>query len=456
MANEQVLSDFTAPSFNGIAAQRVLSNETVKNIYQGLIESDGKGVTTRFSYDTTSPEIRILRVKPVKQFARRLGAAVNGGNFPITAYEGETDSFGLRVLDIMDNPIDLARVSKEMIPVDLAAAYIKSYTDQVLTQINGITLAGKFYATTVKEATGGEVNVTKYEGEDLLGAVLDANSLLDEGVEDMDVAMFPPEDRCFTIQASYRSTLLKKGILTIGGANSAYAITEKGTVSEGVAPRKLNDGFIGYVDGVECHIVSSLIYKTAAEYLGLAKGDVAQAIGCISSSFANVRGISAVDSVKVIDHPNGQGTRMQPYTRWGFTVLPGYEKGNSFIVSKDYANPFAGLVKLFGLTDYRLFEVLPVGSRVSLGATFSSSAATKFTVTCPNAYKIAVVADAKDEIKSIADFVKAYDSSASDVKSNSVTSGGVVTLAGLTSGEVVKVLCMAADGTCELSKGTMK
>lgn len=456
MANEQVLSDFKAPSFNGIIAGRVLSNQTVLNLYQGMIEGDGKGVTTRFSYDVTSPEIRIPRIKPVKQFARRLGAAVNGGNFPITAYEGETDAFGLRVLDILDTPIDLARVSKEMIPVDLAADYIKSYTDQVTTQINGVTLAGKFYATTVKEAAGGEVNITKYDGENLLDAVLDANSLLDEGVEEMDVAMFPTGDRCFTIQASYRSTLLKKGILTIGGANSAYAITEKGSVSEGATPRKLNDGFIGYVDGVECHVVSSLIYKTAAEYLGLTKGDVAQSIGCISSSFANVRGIAAVDSIKVIDHPLGQGTRFQPYTRWGFTVLPGYEKGNSFIVKSDYVNPYAGLVKLFGLSDYKAFEVLPVGSRISLGATFSSSAATKFTVTCPNASKIAVVVDANDEIKSIAEFVKAYDSAAADTKSNAVTSAGVVTLTGLASGNIVKVLCMAADGTCELSKGTMK
>lgn len=451
---EQLLSDFKAPSFNGIIANRVLSNTAVVNIYQGLIESDGKGVTNRFTYDVTAPEIRIPRVKPVKQFARRLGAAVNGGNFPITAYEGETDAFGLRILDILDNPIDLAQVSKEMIPVDLASAYIKSYTDQVITQINGATLAGKFYATALKEAKGESVNITKYDGENLLDAVLDANSLLDEGVEEMDVAMFPTEDRCFTIQSSYRSTLLKKGILTVGGANSAYDITKDGTVSAGATPRKLNDGFIGYVDGVECHVVSSLIYKTAAQYLGLTKNDVAQAIGCISSSFANVRGIATVDSIKVIDHPLGQGTRFQPYTRFGFTVLPGYEKGNSLIVKSDYASPYAGLKTVFGLSDYSIFDVIPVGSRVSIGAVIDAAVGT-ITVTAPKASKIAVVVDSDGSIDSVSKFAKTYASAAATAKSNTVTSGTATSLSGIKSGSIVKVLCLASDGTCELSSVTV-
>lgn len=456
MANEQVLSDFKAPSFNGTIAQRVLSNEVVQNLYQGLIESDGKGVTTRFTYDTSGAEIRIPHIKPIKAFARRLGAAVNGGNFPIKAYEGETDAFGLRVLDISDAPIDLARVTKEMIPVDLAAAYIKSYTDQTVALINAATIAGKFYATTVKEASGGEVNITKYaENDDMLDTVIKTNTKLNKGVKEMGVAMFPTKDRCFTIQTDYESVLLIKGVLSVGGANYGYDIVKNGTVSAGATPNREGEGYIGHIVGVPCHSVAPLYYELAAQYLGLTESDVEQAIGCISSGFANVRGIASADSIKVIDHPDGQGTRFQPFTRWGFSVLPGYEKGNSFIVKSDYVNSYESLYQLFGLTDFKLFEVIPAGSRISLGASVVSNSATSFTVTCPNAYKIAYVLDADNSIDSVAKFYTKYKAADKNSSSNVVVSGETVTGSSLAKGKVIKVLCMAADGTCELTSHTM-
>ena len=164
---ETLLSNFGAPTINGIAAQRVLSNQILENLYQGLIESDGEGVTQRFTYDVSGAEIRFTHVKPVKALARRLGSTINGGNFPINANEGETDTFGIRVLDVLDDPIDLAQVSKEMIPVDLLGAYIKSYTDQVNLNINAVTVAGKYYATFIKDADGKDVNVIEYDGNDL-------------------------------------------------------------------------------------------------------------------------------------------------------------------------------------------------------------------------------------------------------------------------------------------------
>ena len=448
-----LLSNFGAPTINGIAAQRVLSNQVLENLYQGLIESEGEGVTQRFSHDVSGAEIRIVHVKPIKAFARRLGSAVNGGNFPITAYEGETDSFGLRVLDVIDTPIDLARVSKDLIPVDLAYSYIKSYTDQVNANINGITIAGKFYATTLKEAKGEEVNITKYDGTDLYETVLTANSLLDEGAEEMGVATFPQNDRCLCIQTKYRATLLKKGVLVVGGANYAYDIVKDGTVSAGASPRKSEDGYIGTVDGVPTHAVAPLYFDIAAKYLGLEKEDLKQAIGYVSSSFANVRGIAATEQVKVIDHPDGQGTRFQPLTRFGFAVLPGYEKGNSFIVKNDYVNPYKSLKDVFGLTDFTIFDVIPKHSRIEIGASVSVSEGS-ITVTAPNAYKIACVVDSDGSINSVSKFGSVYAGAAATAKSNLV-SGTAKSLTGIKSGSIVKVLCVAADGTCELSSATV-
>lgn len=449
-----ILSNFGAPTINGISATRILSNTVLDNLYQGLIESDGEGVTQRFTYDVSGAEIRFVHVKPVKALARRLGSAVNGGNFPISAKEGETDSFGIRVLDVMDDPIDLAQVSMQMIPVDLLGKYIKSYTDQVTLNINAVTVAGKYYATFLKQAKGEDVNVIEYDGANLQTALLDANSALDEGAEDMGVSMFPQDDRCLTIQAKYRSTLLAKGILTLGGANYAYDILKGGVANAGAAPRKNEDGFIGIFDNVPVHIVSGLVYKTAAGYLGLTGEDLKQVVACASSGYANVRALAAVRDVKVIDHPDGQGVRIQPLTRFGFEVVPGYENGNAFVMANGYANPYKALKEnVFTDIDLGIFEVNPLGSRIEIGASLNGVAGA-ITVTAPNAYKIAVLVDADKNIDSVAKFAAKYKTAATTAKAI-VTSGTKKELTGIVSKSVVKVLCVASDGTCELSSVTI-
>jgi hypothetical protein len=450
---ENLLSNFGAPTINSIAARRILSNQVLENLYQTKIEGEGEGVTERFSYDVSGAEIRFTHVKPVKALARRLGSAVNGGNFPISANEGETDTFGIRVLDVMDDPIDLAQVSMNMIPVDLLGAYIKSYTDQVALNINALTIAGKYYATYMREAVGGDVNITTYDGTDIQKALLDANSLLDDGAPDMGVSMFPQDDRCLTIQAKYRSTLLSKGILSIGGANYAYDIVKGGTVNPGVAPRKSEDGFIGIFDNVPVHVVSSLVYKVAAGYLGLEEKDLTQVIACLSSGFANVRAVAAVRDVKIIDHPDGQGIRIQPLTRFGFEVVPGYEKGNSLVVEKDYVNPYSSLkANVFTDLDLTKFEVKPEGSRIAIDAdsllSFVSSSGT-ITATLPTGAKAAVVLDDDGAIDSVAKFATAYKAGASTAK-GILTSGTAKALEGLKSKKAA-VLIVCADGTCYLT-----
>lgn len=446
-----LLSNFGAPTINGIGAERIFSNQILENLYQGQIESDGEGVTQRFTYDVSGAEIRFTHVKPVKALARRLGSTINGGNFPISANEGETDTFGIRVLDVLDDPIDLAQVSKEMIPVDLLGAYLKSYTDQVNLNINAVTVAGKYYATFIKDAAGNDVNVIEYDGENLLTALLDANSLLDEGAEDMGVSMFPQNDRCLTIQSKYRSTMLAKGVLTIGGANYAYDIAKGGVASAGAEPRKGEDGYIGIFDNLPVHVVSGLVYKTAAQYLGLKEKDLKQIIACASSGYANVRGIAAVREVKVIDHPDGQGVRIQPLTRFGFTVVPGYENGNAFVMEKGYVNPYKALkANVFTDLDLGVFEVKPAGSRtdIDIDSLITTAATGKITVTAPTGSKIAAVLDNDKAVDSVAKFATAFKA---DTTNHAVLTSGVASTVAGFSGKNVAVLIVASDGTCYLT-----
>lgn len=451
----QLLTNLKAPNINGIDAQRILANQVLENIYQGTIEDEGKGVTQRFTEDCSGAQIRFVHVKPVFAKARELGATINGGNFPSYVNEGQTESFGLDVLTVLDDPIDLAQVSMDMIPVDLLTQYTKSYTDQVNVNINAMTLAGKYLASLVAEAGGKSINKTSFDSanDDLATIILTANSLLDDGVEEQGVSMFPQDDRIVLLQASYRPILLKKGILNIGGANYAYDIAEKGTVSAGATPRKNADGFVGYLDNVPVHIASSLIFKVAGEYLGLTKGDMTNLIGYVSSGLANVRGIATPHGVKVIDNPLGQGIRIQPLTRMGFKVVEGYEKGNSLIYKYGTLNPISELATIFSITDLSLFKLRAPASRVDLSAaTLTSSATTKVTATCANASYIAVVASSTP-ITSVSEFVAAYKAAAANAK-GVLTSGTEATKAGIASTTAYAVF-VGADGTCLLKSCTV-
>lgn len=454
-----VLSNFGAPTINDIAAQRVLSNTLLENIYQGIIEKDGEGVTQRFSADVSGAQIRIIHVKPITENARELGATINGGNFPTSTQEGGTDSLGIDVITVLDDPIDLANVTKDMIPVDLAGQYMKTYSDLVNVNLNAMTIAGKYYATFLKQAQGGEVNVTTYAGgtANLKDSVISANTLLDEGAPDMGVTMFPQEDRCFVLQNMYRPVLLSTGILVVGGANYAYDIQEKGTISVGATPRKREDGYIGTLDNVPCHIVSPYVLQVAGKYLGLALNDVKHAIGYVSSAYANVRAIAAPRDIKVIDCPQGQGTRFQPLTRMGFKVLEGYEKSNSFIVDSLFTNVYGGLNTLFTLNgNYASFSYRAPGSRVALSPVATSSASTKVTITSALASKIAIVAVASTTtISDVTGFLAAYTAAGATAKAADAVSGTEKTLAGATAGMVAYGLAMAADGTCALCHVTV-
>ena len=456
----QLLTNYNAPSINGINAQRITANQILENLYQGLIESDGKGITQRFSSDTSGAQIQVYHAKPVYFKARELGSAINGGNFNGGGHEIETDAVGIDVLTTFDDPIRLAQVSADMIPVDLLNKAIKSYTDQVNANINGMTIGGKYMASLVRGALDGEdtINTTYVDlNGDFKNAVIDANSKLDDGAEEVGVTMFPQNDRICVIQASLRGPLINKGVLVVGGANYGYDILRKGTLDAGATPRKEEDGYVGTIDNVETHVASKYIFSIAADYMGLPKADLQEhLLSYVSSGFANIRAIASVRSVKYVDTLGGQGIEAQPLTRAGFKVFEGYEKGNSLILKTGSLNIVDELKKLFalgttGLTS--MFKSKGIASRIALLPTLTSSASTKVTVTCANASKIAVVVvPSTTIIKCADDFLVAYNGANANARNNAVTSGSEITLAGATSGKVAYALCLASDGTVDLGK----
>lgn len=182
---EQFLSEFKTPEINANVARRVLANEVLYLISQGLIEVDQQGITSRFSNDTSGAEIRIVIPQALNIGTREVGAGINGDNFANSVKQPRTTSVGLAVLQVIDTPIDIPQVTQDMIPVDLLETQMKVLGMEINTQINGMTIASKL-ANTLPAISRGEVNLWTIDpgtdtGEQIRYTLTQANSALDEG-----------------------------------------------------------------------------------------------------------------------------------------------------------------------------------------------------------------------------------------------------------------------------------
>ncbi len=440
---EQLLTNWNAPKINGIAARRVLTPTLLENIYQGQIEGDERGITQRFTIndDLKSAQIRVIRVKPTKQSARELGADINGQNKPAGSKEVETAEVGIDILTVLDTPIDLVNVNMDMIPVDLLKAKVKDYGDQVNLNINAMTIAGKVAKTWQEEMAGNEVNqviIDTSEGStDIQFELLNANSLLDDGDEEHDIAMFPRKGRCFVFQAKYRPYLFKKGVLVLGGANTAYELLAKGVLSQGATPSIEENGYVGDFDGVPVHLASKQVWNLACEYLGLPHGALNNLMGYVSSYYANARGVYMPQSTEVVKATTFRGVTILPLTRMGFETW--YAKGNVLIfdtINNGFTNAFAEIKGLTGVVEASLRNKAPA-SRSYPSVSITALSTSSITATASGQVALGYY---NTTLKEEADSV-AYNGDFTSLTSGSATSGT------FTAGNYVVVIAVASDGT---------
>ena len=433
----QLLTDFHAPKINGIAAARKLTPTLLDNIYQGQIEGDERGVTQRFTIndDLKSAQIRVIRVKPTKQNARELGADINGQNKPAGSVESETDEVGIDILTVLDTPIDLVQVNIDMIPVDLLKAKVKDYGDQVTLNINAMTIAGKVAKTWNEEILGNEVNTMSVDfsnnATDIQFELLSASSMLDDGDSDHDIAMFPQEGRIFVFQSKYRPYLFKKGVLVLGGANTAYELLAKGVLSQGATPKKVENGYIGDFDGTPVHIASKQVWNLACEYLGLPKGGLNHLAGYLSSYWANARGVYMPNSTEIVKATTFRGVTILPLTRMGFACW--YAKGNVLI----YDSAVSEVTNAFEASGVATHDIKAPASRLVPTLAVANVSTSGFTATFSNAvacYYYAGLTKAQAENK----FAEVTED---------VATSGVAVEETLVVGEYLVVIAVSSDGT---------
>lgn len=366
-----LLSTWTTPQINSIDAQLVLANSVLESIVQGMIEDEGRGVTQMFSTDTSGAQIRAIRIKPLTQEARELGASLNGGNFPTTTEEPTTDAVGIDVITVIDEPIDIAQASMDMIPIDLLDKTKDNIARLIDKNVNAMTIAGKV-AKTLGDSTITPTSFT-VATDKITDKIVDAISELDNGDATNGIDVFPEDDRVFVVRAIYKGNLYKsdKGVFVIGGSNYAQQMFANGQLSPDTKPTKVANGYMGDVYGLPAHMASDPIWTLAERYLGLPAGELAGVVGYVSSGLANSRAIAHNQKIKIIDAPNGQGVRLQPLYRMGFESWFG--KGNAFIVTSTFVNPFE---KLAGYLSTYVPKAKAPKSRATVALTVSASTKT--------------------------------------------------------------------------------
>ena len=387
----QILSPTNATYVNGVSARRNFSAAVLENMYQGLVEKADRGVNDEFVSTKDAEEsaqVFVNRILPTKMQPREMGASVNGGSFSANQHYTQTITVAIDILMVLDDPIIIPRARQDMIPVDLLAKQTKIYSDRLATILNGATASSKLMKSWLAEAEGKEINKKVISASDITNSTtadnkvlkkfIEANSLLDEGDMENGIDIFPLDTRIAVFKVSYRAVLKGSGVLNLGGANYGYEIAQHGGVDKEGRVRTVEDGFVGEIDGVPCHLISNESLQHASQFLGLPALELKNSpfSGYIASSYANARGISASEQTKVVDAISGQGLVLQPYTKFG--VACWYEKGNVIITNAEY-NPIKGLKDLFN-DNTIVFKVKPAGSRlypvINSTITLSSSAFT--------------------------------------------------------------------------------
>lgn len=320
---------------NESATQVLAAKQVKENIFLDLVHKNGYGVTQQ--EETNVSTLRMMKVSPITDDARQIGAGTNGGWFAAGDIgTPKVVEYDLNLLYIYDKPIDIPEVQEDLVPVNVMDNTTKNIGGRVATEINASTLAEQLVVKyNAAKAAGGWNGLAVELDDDAYVAVQTASTLLDDGDEANGIQSFPFAEREILMRPTFRSALLNaKGVL-LGGSNYAQSMLAKGAVSPD-ARKEWGNMYCGEIDGIPCYIVPSALWNRAGAWVGTANAFAAtEAIVCAAS--ATDRGISTQDYIKIIDSPNGAGKRLQPKTRWGINVC--YAKGIIPILKKGTAVP---------------------------------------------------------------------------------------------------------------------
>lgn len=464
----KILSPTNATYVNGVSARRNFSKALLENVYQGLVEKDGRGVNDKFVTEEdaqSAGQVFVNRIVPVAMRPREQGSSKNGASFSSNKHFTQTETVGIELLTYLDDPIIIPRARQDMIETDLLAKQTEIFSNRLATILNGATAASHLIEVWLEEAAGREVNKkvissTDIANKEVLTRFIEANSLLDEGDAAHGIDLFPESTRVAVFKPSYRATLKTSGVLVIGGANYAYDIAKSGAVSHESSTRKGEDGYIGEIDGVPCHIISNESLRHASEFLGLDAESLKKSafVGYIASSYANARGVSTVKETKIVDAQDGQGIVLQPFVKFGAKTF--YPKGIVELVSANGFEPLKSLkTSIFSGEDIS-YKLKAAGSRLyplvpsTAWSAVSTSGFTCSGITALDDFNVdhfvaGVYYVASSAPTCVAEAIAGYGSAS---EKGDIDLGNAVSFGSTqTAGHYVCALLIADDGSCSIA-----
>lgn len=362
-----LFADIKTPYVDTLTTKRILSPVVKDNIFQGIFMKPDEAVTEKYSEDTDASEIQVLRIKPVQNDARELGAETNGKWFNgEEAATSSTEAYGIQILTTIDRNIDIPTNAQDMVSVDLLEGETRNLAGLVNRNINAITIAAQIAKnfnnvagvekknanSTAGTITAVEKNWVTVANGKYGDAIIDAVSHLDNGNEAEGIDAYPDDMRCVIIRPTAKAAMIK-AISQLNGGAAVFDMLKHGGVDADHKSKVATTGYIGEFMGMPVYVASNTVFALVEKYLGLASGALASLAGLVVSSVGTGRALAFNSTIKQIPSPNGQGIRIQPKYRFGcecwdaLSVVP--------VFSAEFTNPVTG-------TENALF-VRGVGSR---------------------------------------------------------------------------------------------
>ena len=326
-----LFADIKTPYIDTLTTKRILSPAVKDNIFQGIFMKPDEAVTEKYSEDTDASEIQVLRLKPLDIDAREIGAANNGGwfnsNDPVTS---STEAYGIRILQTIDQIIDIPKNAQDMVSVDLLEGEAKNLAGLVNRNINAMTIAaqlaknfnnvagfdkrhGDSTATEITKVTSNWVTVQNKKYSD---AIIDAAAKLDEGNAAQGIDAYPDDQRCVIIRPSAKAEMLK-AMTALNGGTAVFDVLRKAGVDTETTPKIATTGYIGEFYNMPVYVASNTVFALVEKYLGLAAGALNNLAGLVVSAVGTGRALAFNSNIEQIPCVRGQGITILPKYRMG-------------------------------------------------------------------------------------------------------------------------------------------
>ncbi len=352
-----IFADIKTPYIDTLTTKRVLSPAVKENIFQGIFMKPDEAVTEKYSEDTEASEIQVLRLKPHDIDAREIGADKNGGwfnsNEPVTS---STEAYGIRILQTIDQIIDIPKNAQDMVSVDLLEGEVRNLSGVVNRNINAMTIAAQLAknfnnvagfdkrhadttTTTLSENDKPASNWVTVQNKKYSDAIIDAAAKLDEGNAAQGIDAYPDDQRCVIIRPSAKAEMLK-AMTALNGGTAVFDVLKKAGVDTETTPKIATTGYIGEFYNMPVYVASNVVFALVEKYLGLGKGALDKLAGVVVSAVGTGRALAFNSTIEQIPCVRGQGITILPKYRMGaecwdaLSVVP--------VFSASFTNPVTG------------------------------------------------------------------------------------------------------------------